>query len=215
MATTDGGILSPFSGKVGTVIGVVRKKGKQIIRKIPSPSSKPRSLKQLAQNNKMKLLAPFFVDMKEFLAVSFKQEGDKRELDGYNTAKSENLKTGIKGVYPNQEIDWTGIVISKGTRAIPEKVTVTAIENGFELEWGEDFDIINGSIYDRTVLVIYFPEHKYSYSDICGSRRSALKETFNIPVKKFKGKEAHIYLAFKDIHTFEISNSLYCGSHYF
>lgn len=213
MGKIKNGILGGLSGLVGPIVGVVTK-DKNWVRSRPKKSSLPRSVAQLAQNQKIILLHPLFKDLNPFLKLSFKLKAIERDLNPYNAAKSANLLTAIAGVYPEQRVNWEGMILADGQRAMPEQVQLRSLKQGFELSWSADFEEAHGSGSDRTMLYAFCQQLKKPLYIIDGARRSELKDVFPLP-KSYKGKTFQIFMAFRDARTDDVSRSVYCGAHVF
>src|SRR5262245_8682047 len=111
MATISKGILGPFSGLVGTVIGGTWK-GISYMRSKPSPSERSPSIAQLEQQAKFKLILRFLQSMTPLLTVSFKELAIQKS--GFNSAFSYNIKNAVAGIYPAFEIDYPQVLVARG-----------------------------------------------------------------------------------------------------
>lgn len=205
------GQLGVFVGRTGDVVVVPLGK-KYIGRSVPTKSTKPRTEKQVAQNDKMKLLYGLCANAQDFFKISFAESADKRDDNGYNMCKSYNLIHAIKGESPNQYLDWGEVIIADGSRAMPEKVIVEMKPDGFHFSWSEDYDLNNGSIYDRAMIFIYcHHETTRTAFNFSGAMRKELKD-FHPLTSYHKGKKFEVYIAFKDVRSNEVSRSVYGGS---
>jgi hypothetical protein len=85
MAKAPQGIIGPFIGKAGNVVGYVLN-GQAIVRSLPRPSSKPPSPLALNNRAKMKLLTSFLSNMRDFLMMTFMPESRATVYNWYNLA---------------------------------------------------------------------------------------------------------------------------------
>ena len=209
MGIYKNGPLGPFKGKIGPLFGYILR-GKGVLRAAPH-ITKPRSIKQLAVQERMVVLSPFLNRIKKYLAVGFELSAIKNENSANNSAKSYNLKHAIKGVYPELEIDYPQARLTEGSLEIPENARVEAVENGFKFSW--DFDELaeRGHFNDKTMLMAYFPELKESAYMISGAGRHQRQEILEIN-PALKGKTAETYISFITDDRKSISNSVYTGS---
>src|SRR5688500_5905199 len=104
MGIISKGILGPFSGTVGTVIGGTWK-GISYIRSKPLPVDREPSLLQLEQRAKFALVIRFLQTMTPLVHVSFKEMAKK--MSGFNSAFSYNIKNAVTGIYPDYELDYS------------------------------------------------------------------------------------------------------------
>lgn len=208
MGTYKNGPLGPFKGKIGPLFGYILR-GKGVLRAAPH-ITKPRSIKQLAVQERMVVLSPFLNKIKKYLAVGFELSAIKNENSANNSAKSYNLKHAIKGEYPELEVDYSQARLTEGSLEIPQNARAEAVENGFKFSW--DFDE-NGAGHpnDKTMLMAYFPELKSSTYMINGVGRHQGQEILEIH-PALKGKTAETYMSFITDDRKAISNSVYTGS---
>lgn len=94
-----------------------------------------------------------------------------------NAAKFVNLLHGIKGEFPEQEINWDTVLVADGDLVKPENVKVTLSKNAFNFEWDKDLTDI-GCPNDRIMILLYNKEGKRFRACYSGARRSELKDTF-------------------------------------
>ena len=104
MGTYLKGILGPFSGKIGTVIGSTWN-GIEYMRSLPRPSGKAPTDLQLIQRAKFGLATGFLSPIRAILNVGFKSLAVKQT--GFNVATSQVVKEAITGTYPDLEIDYS------------------------------------------------------------------------------------------------------------
>lgn len=209
MATAKNGIFGPISGKIGNTYYYLRN-GKQELRAARHKQQTPRSQKQLANEQRMALLSPFLNLVKLYVRVGFELTA---KIDGNlpaQAAKSYNLKNAIKGEYPNQEINYPAVRLSEGNLAEPLNAMIESTANGFKFSWDYDPSDLNGSPYDRTMLMAWFPEKKLFFQIIDGAQRDA-QEDFLAIQPALKGLYAETYISFITDDRAQISNSVYTG----
>ena len=105
------GILGPFSGTVGTVVGSSWK-GIDYMRSLPRKSDRAPSQLQLEHRLKFSLIGTFLRTMTPLLQISFK--GQSKNMSGFNSAFSYNMKNAVAGAYPDFEIDFSMALVSRG-----------------------------------------------------------------------------------------------------
>lgn len=127
MARVTKNVLGTFSGKMGNVVGVVIR-GRQYLRALPKKNKKRLlSVGQKGQINKFKVLSPFLNQVSDFLKVGFSYRGFTNNQSANSMARAANLRSGVKGVFPDQKLNWEGILISDGELAVPGNVVVTSV----------------------------------------------------------------------------------------
>jgi hypothetical protein len=208
----DNSILAGVSGSFGNVVVYIRM-GKTYVRSKPitgTKKKKPRTIPQQAQMGKMKVLSSFQNVTSDFLKIGFKQKGIERNMTANNAAKSVNLLHGVKGEFPEQEINWDTVLVSDGELSKPENVKVTVAKNALQFTWDEDKAPI-GSPNDRTMILLYNKAEKRFHACYSGARRSELKDTFHLHPVHFRNRTYEVFIAFKDVISDAVSKSVYCG----
>lgn len=109
MATVKPGKSGTFNGKIGDVV-ISKWKGLLVSRDVPTPSKKPKTLAQLDQQSKLKLVPPFFAKLSDIITLGYQTPG--KNMTAMNTAIQAHLKTAIAGVYPNYTLDFTKVMIT-------------------------------------------------------------------------------------------------------
>src|SRR4051812_43357022 len=102
MGIFKNGILSAFSGKMGTVVGY-ELNGQAIGRSLPRPRTKKASPKELANRKKFGDVQLWLKPLTVFLRIGFKNYDPK--FQGFVAAKSYNSKNAVTGEYPDFVID--------------------------------------------------------------------------------------------------------------
>src|SRR5471030_2915990 len=105
MAKYKEGILGPFKGTVGTVVGstwmgVDYMRGKSG----PNSSSTPA---QKAMRSRFGMLSSFMATMRKLLDTCFTDFSGK--MTGSNRAQGYNQKIAVRGKYPNEVIDYSRV----------------------------------------------------------------------------------------------------------
>ncbi|TKC09241.1 DUF6266 family protein [Pedobacter frigoris] len=210
MARSSTGAQGLVTGKIGNTYYYVRY-GKQQVR-AASHIIKPKSEKQLAQQQRMSVLKPVISYLKLYIRVGFALKGIEKADSASNCFRSYNLKHAIKGQYPNQEIDYPAVRLSEGNLSLPLNAAVQSVADGFKFTWAFDAQDPNGSPYDRTMLLVYFPEvdQPRFFQIISGAERSDCEELLKVPVA-MKGRFAETYISFITDDRSSISDSVYTG----
>jgi len=210
MAVSKNGFNGLVTGKLGATFYYVRN-GKQEMR-AASHIIQPRSEKQLVQQQKMSVLKPIITLLKLYIRVGFQLSGIQKADSANNCARSYNLKHAIKGGYPDQEIDYPFLRLSEGGLSIPLAASAESTDDGIKFTWQYDPQDPNGSPYDRTMLMVYFPDADQPrfFQIICGEERAECEELLKVS-PTMKGKYAETYISFITDDRSAISDSVYTG----
>ena len=207
MAKTTSGILGPFSGKIGAVIGGTWK-DITYIRQVSKKTKKPRTPAQIANQEKMKYVNKFLVPFHPFINVGFKNEAvQKTEI---SVAFSIVFKQAVTGTYPNFGIDYSKVMVSMGNLPVMNQPTIElTAKNLLKLRWLKETDL-DAKYSDQVMLVVYCPETHKADGLTGGFKRNALECTFELH-KSYVGKTLEIYVGMTSFNRDQISNSIYLG----
>jgi len=206
MGTISKGILGGFSGTVGTVVGGSWK-GIDYMRSQPSKRSGSFSQAQLEQQAKFKLLIAFLETMTGLVRISFKDFA--KQMTGFNSAMSYNLKNAVTGIYPDFTIDYGLALVSRGD--LPNAIAPSAVAaaNNINFSWTDNTGTGSAKATDKAILAVYCPALKTTFYTTNGANRSAGTDTIN--VTNFAGQTVETYIGFISEDGRSIANSIYTG----
>ena len=207
MAKLRHGILGPLTGKIGPVVAVLRNK-KVYIRALPKKSNKPRTEKQIASQEKFKLVHQVIRPLKPYLCEGFKH------LVFYKTAMdlafTLNYHRAVLGTYPDLQVDYSQLVIAEG-RLLPLKdpLMVLAPGNQLKISWAVEWRPYS-KYDDQVMLVLYCPALSLADGSIHMGIRFQQECLFTIN-KRMKGHDVHVFVVLIAGNGNEASNSQYLG----
>lgn len=208
MATIKQGILGGFSGKVGTVVGSSWN-GVSYIKAQAQNVKNPRTAKQMAQREKFALAQSFLRPMQSFIKIGYKQYA--LHQTAYNAAMSYTLKNAIKGSYPNQSIDYTSVMVSRGSLMLPPNVQKVSNDGEIAISWTDNSGLGNASDTDLAMPLAYNEtKHEVIY-DFNYSCRGDEGVSLAYPTN-WTGDTVHIYLTFVSDDGTLVADSIYVGS---
>ncbi|OQP59261.1 hypothetical protein A3860_38055 [Niastella vici] len=207
MAQTSKGILGNVSGTVGTVVGA-KWRGKSYLRSKPDiKKSGKKSDRQLIQQAKFALANNLSQGMKELLDIGFKTTATG--LTGKNKALSHMLKKAITGTYPDLQIAYNRVMVSKGTllNAFDAKASV-AVKEAIQFTWTDNSTVSNTNETDVVLMAAYCPDFNCTVFRT-GNNRKTANDTLQMP--GFTGKLVHTWVTFITEDGEDIATSLYTG----
>ncbi|MDF3079289.1 MAG: hypothetical protein K0S09_3178 [Sphingobacteriaceae bacterium] len=203
------GILGPFSGKVGTVVGSTWN-GIDYMKSLPKPSSKQPTDGQLEQRVKLALSVGFLKPLSVLLAKTFKKATVNNT--GFNVALSLLIKNAITGTYPDYEIDYSKVLMSLGNLTGPWNAAVSSTTaSEVSLAWTDNSGSNNALATDKAVLVVYNPVKNQYVFTMDAAARAAAAETLLLPAE-FSGDTVHTWMAFVSADGKNFSTSVYLGT---
>lgn len=186
MARYMKGALGAFSGKLGNVVGA-NWRHIDYLRSLPRPSKKPATELQLAQQAKFRLAVSFLSTIKDVVNLGFGDESLGKST-GYNEALKLMLHNAIVGSYPEYEIDYEKVVISKGSLAALMSLTFSeASPMDLEYRWEFEPNRFN-SFADDEVVILLYNKTKNLFSIYENAQRDDLAFQVTMP-NSFEGDE--------------------------
>lgn len=126
MARIKSGILGPVSGSIGPVVGAIDG-GENTLRTKPNKSTSRAKNGPQPQNFKIPLMRKFIKDIGAAVDLGYKNV--KTSLTPQNQAMSYNTTHAMTGKNPNFSIDYSKVLISKGSREPAWAGTLQVIDN--------------------------------------------------------------------------------------
>lgn len=216
MATIKQGILGGLSGKVGNVVGGSWK-GISYIRSLPSHVSNANSIGQRSARLKLALVMQFLKTCTPFVRIGF--NGYAVKMSAFNAATSYNYHQAVSGEYPDFELDYPVVLVSRGNLTEGDNVVCNSPEAGkVAFTWADNSGVGTALPGDTALVLVYNPAKNRSVYLLQGNSRSDGAGEVNLPAE-FSGDEVHCYLAFADLGKLVsgreknyVSNSIYAGT---
>ena len=168
MGNIKQGILGGFSGKVGTVVGS-NWKGISYMRAIAPSIRDARTAKQLAQREKFKLVLGFLRSVQSYVRVGFKMYAIRQTA--FNAAMSYTMRNAVKGVSPNFSIDYSKVMVSRGSLALPLNIQKLNNEGEIGISWSDNSGMANAMDSDFAMPLAYNAVKNVAVYDMVSSCR--------------------------------------------
>lgn len=215
MARIKNEINSPLSGKIGNIVAC-NWKGIPYLRSRPTKVNHPNTEKQLAHRMRLSLIMKFFSYFKVFLSYSFSPYAIGKTA--FNAAVSENMKTALVGDYPDINIDYSKVVLSKGELPSIKNSSVEKMgDNSIKFLWTRIDNYEKGYDNDRAIILVYNSDNKSIIFKTNMGKRADCETSIEIP-NEYKNCCLHCYIMFVNIDFIlgkispkNISYSSYCG----
>lgn len=201
------GILGPFSGKVGTVVGSIRK-GQGYMRGLAASKKDARTESQVAQRAKFAITQKLLKGITPYLRVGYR--GNTDTATPYNVATSKNVKLCIAGKYPSLGFDPSKLVLSEGSLEGVEIYAASIKNNVATFTWTDNSDEQSANMNDFAMPMVYnFSKCKAIYSLEKASRVDG-NTTLDITAS-WKNDKLSCYIAFAAVETYAVSDTIYIG----
>ncbi len=209
MGTLNEGFLGGFSGTLGTAVGSKWKR-KNVIRSRPPRKRGKSSDSQIAQQAKFKAMNKFLRPITDLLNVTYRKSA-LGMMSGFNRAFSDNsIRGAVIGEYPAYAIDYSRILLSKGSLANAGAPSVVSKETGkLVFNWADNSGINQALSSDGAFVAAYLEElNHWAYQGNIAMRNAG---TCTLEVASFKGKPVQTYIGFVSADRNRTSESLYTG----
>jgi len=202
------GILGGFSGKVGSVVGSSWK-GISYMRGKAVSIKNPRTLQQMMHRNKFAAALSVLQPITAFLRVGFKRYAHRKSE--FNAAMSYTVKNAIAGTYPDYTIDFSKLLVSRGSLTGANSATAAPVIGKIKLTWEDNTGIGEAQPTDKAMAVAINPAKGEAAYITDGAPRSS--EVENLLVSPYwTGDEVEVYLAFISENGKDVATSVYLGS---
>lgn len=201
------GILGGFSGKVGTVIGS-NWKGISYMRAIAPNVKDARTAKQLAQREKFALTMSFLRSLQSYIRIGFKSYATHQSA--FNATMSYNLRNAIKGVSPDWSIDYSKVMVSRGSLVLPLNIQKVSNEGEIGISWIDNSGVANALDTDFAMPLAYNAVKHEAVYDMTSSCRGDEGVSLEYP-SNWAGDTVHVYLGFVSEDGYLVSDSVYVG----
>lgn len=209
MGTYNKGILGPFSGKVGTVVGASWR-GKDVLRSLPKKTDRTPTETQRLQRLKFSTVSEFLTPISSVLSLYY--GSGSGELTRRNQAMSYHLKEAVVYNDPNFDILFNKVQISKGDLLGVQNPTVgTVVGNQVKYTWDNNAGQGSAKITDQLIVVIYAPVENLYYTLLDAATRDASTLTITLPIF-FAGLEVQSWITFASATGKSYATSVYMGA---
>ena len=181
------------------------------IKGLPKLSTKPATIKQLGQRAKFVLAVNFLQPVKKLLNIGFMTQRIGKAT-GYNIALQYFLANAVLGTYPDFEIDYSKVVISKGGLGKPLGGVIEAsVPGSISLKWSANLNEYNSFADDVAFILVYNVTKDTYISNPTGVTRGIESATIPVPAE-FAGDTVEAWMFFTSRDQTSVSNSEYIGS---
>lgn len=155
MANYNQGILGPFSGKVGPVVGSTWK-GRQVMKGRPYPKKKstPSTLQAMAQQ-RMTVLARFLRPLGGFISMGMKLAAKAAAVTPRNYATKRNMENSMNFAGGVWSVIPSTIEISEGNFANVESLLLAQSAQGFNVTWNNNSGAVIGMTAGGSQIILH------------------------------------------------------------
>ncbi|MCG2420093.1 DUF6266 family protein [Aequorivita sp. F47161] len=204
------GILGPFRGKVGNVIGYSWR-GKDLMRGLPKESSVAATEAQLEQRAKFSTVIKFLRPIKNIVGTYFgKEQGTKSP---FNLATGYHLKEALlPGTDDTWLIDYPKVLISRGVlRGVDNPAVAAGGAGEINLSWTDNSGQGSADATDKMIAVVFCTEMAEFVEFNPQGTRADGAAVLKVPLY-LSGTLAEVWMTFVTENGKQVAISSYAGS---
>jgi hypothetical protein len=207
MGKIQEGILGGFQGKVGTVVGG-KWRGINYMRSKGAPNRTKFSEAQIIQQARFAFATRFIQPLQALYKIGYRSQ--IKQKTAINAAMSDIITESIVGQYPDFEIDYAYLRISKGSLRAANSAKVLLQSNQLIFTWdvGEKMP---ENIASNGVILAAIGSNVFASLSLLDFRRDAGTGAIHMPSGP-SGSVVHCYIGFASASSPEVSNSIYAGA---
>jgi hypothetical protein len=209
MGISKNGPNGPVTGRVGNLVYYMLN-GQPVVRSI-GKITKAASVPQLSARKITRISSKRLKMFKAFLKVGFSIEITGTTQNAFNMAVSVNKRAMMTGVYPNFQVDYSKLVLSRGILKPGEELNVSATDEAIFFTWKAEEKMAWPESTDLVMMLAYFPELDRTIVKISGNARNTGADQMPIP-PSLKDAHSETYIAFVAADRLQVSDSTYLGS---
>jgi hypothetical protein len=191
------GVLSGPSGKIGNLVGSSWR-GISYLRTRPAHYKDANTIVQQTTRTTMRLTIEFLKACIPVVRIGFLGYSTPSQA-AFHAATSYNYHNGIKGTFPNLEIDYSRAMIGRGSLPAAEQATCEPQgECRIRFSWSATSESPGARHDDTAMLLAYNPIKKNAVYSLQGSLRVEGEAILKVP-SDFAGEVVHCYLCFANL----------------
>lgn len=206
-------VQNPITGRTKKKFGTAvfsKQFGKNTMRTKPIEVRNPKTLLQRQQRAKFAIMVALARLFMGFIRVSFKQLATS--MSQFNVFVKSNISDAISGVYPNYTIDFTKIIVSRGTLTGADTGAATAVAgHKINVTWVDNSGNGDAQATDNAMALVINDTKKAIVQDMVTKTRADASIDFTVPVS-WVGDEVHAFLSFKTPASDRVSDSTFLAS---
>ena len=129
----------------------------------------------------------------------------------FNAAVSYMVKNAVGGSYPDIEINYQRMLVSRGDLTPPKDAVATISERCVTITWNDNSAEGSADASDLSMPLAYNVSKGQAVFEIAATTRSSKSVALPLP-SHWLGDTIHIYLGFMSEDGMEVANSVYLGS---
>lgn len=206
-------VQNPITGRTKKKFGTAvfsKQFGKNTMRTKPMEVRNPKTLPQKQQRSKFALMVELSRMFMGFIRIGFKQVSIG--MSQFNSFMKNNIYDVITGVYPNYTIDFTKLIVTKGTLTGADGGTAAAVAgHKVDINWVDNSGNSDAQATDKAMQLIINYDKKAIVQDTTNKTRVDVTSQLNVPLS-WVGDQVHVYLSFMTPASDKVADSVFLGT---
>ncbi|MFH0895854.1 MAG: DUF6266 family protein [Bacteroidota bacterium] len=206
-------VQNPVTGRTKKKFGTAvfsKQFGKNTMRTKPIEVKNPKTIPQKQQRSKFALMVELSRMFLGFIRIGFKQVAIG--MSQFNMFMKTNIYDVISGVYPSYTIDFTKLIVTKGTLTGADgAAAVAAAGHKVNITWNDNTGSSDALATDKAMQLIINYDKKTVMQDTTTKTRVDATSSLTVPLS-WVGDEVHVYLSFMDAAGAKIADSVFLDS---
>jgi len=206
-------VQNPITGRTKKKFGTAvfsKQFGKNTMRTKPIEVHNPKTQLQLQQRSKFSLMVELSRMFLGFIRTGFKQVAIG--MSQFNVFMKTNISEVITGTYPTYSIDFTQLIVSKGTLTGADNGIATAVAgHKITIDWDDNSGNGDALATDKAMQLIINYTKKAVIQDTTAKTRVDITNQLTVPAA-WVGDQVHVYLSFMTPTGNKVADSKFLGS---
>jgi hypothetical protein len=209
MAIVQNPITGRTKGKFASAV-FSKQFGKNTMRSKPISVKNPKTKLQRTQRSKFSIMVELARKFLSFIRLGFKQSAIG--MSEFNAFVQTNIFLAISGSYPDFAIDYTKIVVSKGTLTGADGTSAVAgAGKKVTVNWADNAGNGDAQVDDKALILILNPESDNVVASTIDKVREDATMELTVP-DSWVGDQVHVYLGFANDNGNKVADSKYIGA---
>lgn len=209
MAIVQNPITGRTSGKYATAV-FAKQFGKNTMRSKADKVHNPKTLAQQEQRAKFSLMVEHARTYMDFIRKGFKQSAVG--MSQFNAFMKTNILNVITGTFPSYSIDFTKLIVAKGTLTGADGATATAIAGKkITVAWTDNSGTGDALATDRAMILILNKTSKKVVQDVTTKTRFDATMQLTVPAP-WVGQQVYVFISFANEAGNRVADSTYVGT---
>jgi hypothetical protein len=209
MAIVQNPITGRTKGKFASAV-FSKQFGKNTMRSKPISVKNPRTKLQRKQRSKFAIMVELARKFLSFIRIGFKQSAIG--MSEFNSFVQTNIFLAITGEYPDFAIDYTKVLVSKGTLTGAEGTSVVAEAlKKVTVNWADNTGTGDALANDKALILILNPDSNNVVASTIDKLREDATMELTVP-DAWVGDQVHVYIGFANDNGNKVADSIYVGA---